>query len=264
MWRFLEFNVLQNLSIFYGHHAWHWYLTQGLPVLAGTLLVPAGVGVWHAGPALRRLAYVAGATVAADSLLAHKEFRFVQPVLPILAVLGGHGLAAVATPQRPPTLAWTALAATQLPLAAYFSMVHQRGVVDVTHWLRHLPRHEPWSAAVLMPCHSTPWQAYIHQPNATLAFLTCEPPSHARDLAAYRDEADVFFDDPVKAWDSQWGPAAGSANAWDYVVLFDALTPTLGPRLHEAGLRECARFFNSHFIDDARREGDVLVYCRTL
>ncbi|KAF2977791.1 hypothetical protein EK904_007759 [Melospiza melodia maxima] len=32
---FLKFNVLQNLGTFYGSHPWHWYLTQGLPVVLG-------------------------------------------------------------------------------------------------------------------------------------------------------------------------------------------------------------------------------------
>lgn len=32
---FLKFNVLQNLGTFYGSHPWHWYFTQGLPVVLG-------------------------------------------------------------------------------------------------------------------------------------------------------------------------------------------------------------------------------------
>lgn len=47
------------------------------------------------------------------------------------------------------------------------------------------------------------------------------------------------------------------------MILFDALVPTLHARLEADGLHECARFFNSHFIDDARRAGDVVVYCRS-
>lgn len=35
-WRFLTFNLLQNLSGFYGSHSWHWYLTQGTPVVLFT------------------------------------------------------------------------------------------------------------------------------------------------------------------------------------------------------------------------------------
>ena len=80
-------------------------------------------------------------------------------------------------------------------------------------------------------------------------------------MATHRDDSDVFYDDPALAWDTTWAPAARGGVAWDYVVLFDALVPTLRSRLADAGLAECARFFNSHFSDDARRVGDVVVYC---
>jgi len=197
--RFLRFNVLENLSVFYGTHPWHWYATQGVPLVAGTLLWPAAVGV-SAGrgvPAVRWLAGLAVWAVAAYSLLAHKEFRFIHPVVPLVAVLGGVGIAHLATagrsagPRRPawwrrPRAVLTAVAATQLPLAAYLGLVHQRGVVDVAHWLRHRPAAtaaQPWSAAFLMPCHSTPWQAFVHQPAAELEFVTCEPPTRCAQRA---------------------------------------------------------------------------------
>lgn len=34
-WNFLKFNVLHNVAEFYGSHPWHWYFTQGLPVVIG-------------------------------------------------------------------------------------------------------------------------------------------------------------------------------------------------------------------------------------
>ncbi|CDR99728.1 hypothetical protein, partial [Sporisorium scitamineum] len=37
---FLHKNVVANLSIFYGANPWHWYLTQGVPVLC-TVWLPA-------------------------------------------------------------------------------------------------------------------------------------------------------------------------------------------------------------------------------
>ena len=37
-WRFVQFNVLQNMSGFYGTHPWHWYITQGLPAVLFTQL----------------------------------------------------------------------------------------------------------------------------------------------------------------------------------------------------------------------------------
>ncbi|ELK29309.1 GPI mannosyltransferase 3 [Myotis davidii] len=37
-YNFLKFNVLQNLGTFYGSHPWHWYFSQGFPVVLGTHL----------------------------------------------------------------------------------------------------------------------------------------------------------------------------------------------------------------------------------
>ncbi|PIO36555.1 hypothetical protein AB205_0018360, partial [Aquarana catesbeiana] len=37
-WNFLKFNVLQNMGSFYGSHPWHWYISQGFPVIIGTHL----------------------------------------------------------------------------------------------------------------------------------------------------------------------------------------------------------------------------------
>ncbi len=49
------------------------------------------------------------------------------------------------------------------------------------------------------------------------------------------------------------------------VVLFEALlkqSPAVADVFWTMGLQKCARFFNSHFIDDDRRIGDVIIYCK--
>ena len=47
-WRFLMFNVINNLSGFYGSHPWHWYITQGIPVILFTQLplMLLGIVIW--------------------------------------------------------------------------------------------------------------------------------------------------------------------------------------------------------------------------
>lgn len=99
---FVHKNVVANLSLFYGANAWHWYLTQGIPVLCTVWLPATLFGLADAllthntavGAAARRsLARLVCVTVAVYSLLGHKEFRFLQPLLPALTVLAGSGLA---------------------------------------------------------------------------------------------------------------------------------------------------------------------------
>lgn len=99
---FLHKNVVANLSIFYGANSWHWYITQGVPVLC-TVWLPATLfglitalqhngDVGLGGKATRSLAKLVCVTVGVYSLLGHKEFRFLQPLLPALTVLAASGL----------------------------------------------------------------------------------------------------------------------------------------------------------------------------
>lgn len=39
-YEFFKFNLLQNLSGFYGVQPWHWYLSSGLPSILGIQILP--------------------------------------------------------------------------------------------------------------------------------------------------------------------------------------------------------------------------------
>jgi phosphatidylinositol glycan class B len=47
----------------------------------------------------------------------------------------------------------------------------------------------------------------------------------------------------------------------EYLVFFAQLEPTMQSLLRGSAYGECARFFNSHWHDDWRRTGDVVVWC---
>ncbi|CAI6338605.1 unnamed protein product [Periconia digitata] len=148
----------------------------------------------------------------------------------------------------------------------------------------------------LMPCHSTPWRSHLVYPSINAWALTCEPPIDVplSERASYLDEADQFYlglqgtgkdgSGPV-AWldthmehlqtitesgsrsGSHWArihPKYREANrrAWPQnLVFFDQLRPVLSDYLKGTMYRECWRGFNSHFHDDSRRVGDVVVWC---
>eukprot|EP00850_Spirogloea_muscicola_P018611 SM000172S03084 [mRNA] locus=s172:193184:196341:+ [translate_table: standard] len=88
---FLRFNVLAGGAAAYGTHPWHWYFSQGFPVMLGTLLPLAALGAWWSPE--RGPAWLVLWTLACYSPLAHKEFRFVLPVLPLAIMYAGHALA---------------------------------------------------------------------------------------------------------------------------------------------------------------------------
>ena len=46
-----------------------------------------------------------------------------------------------------------------------------------------------------------------------------------------------------------------------YLVFFEQLEPVLKSGFNDGQYRECRRFFNTHFHDDGRRKGDVVVWC---
>lgn len=190
------------------------------------------------------------------------------------------------------------LLAANVLVAGYVSQVHQRGVIDVMSYLRHkheakmarsiAPEKTVTAVGFLMPCHSTPWRSHLVHPNITAWALTCEPPLDVpkSERSNYFDEADQFYINPgpegwlkrhmehpimVSAHGSRSGkhwtnlePAKRSVGrrSWPHVlVFFEQLEPTMKDFLKGSRYQECWRGFNTHWHDDWRRQGDVIVWC---
>jgi len=140
----------------------------------------------------------------------------------------------------------------------------------------------------LMPCHSTPWRSHLVYPEISAWALTCEPPINIplSERSTYLDEADEFYIKPGPvAWlrgnmeDVQTIKASGSRSGQHWtrqdpkfkrkyrrqwpqnLVFFEQLEATLEEYLEGTWYQECWRGFNSHFHDDSRRTGDVVVWC---
>ncbi|KAI9031162.1 Alg9-like mannosyltransferase family-domain-containing protein [Hyaloraphidium curvatum] len=260
---FYRLNLVEGISLFYGQNPWHWYLSQGWPVLLGPLaFVPIAAAVLRRRPTDHRqselilLSIIAWTTVA-YSFLGHKEFRFLLPVLPLALILCARAWKAIGLQHR----AFAFLVVTlNAGLAWYATRVHQRGVMDVMDHLRSgAQAGTVRDAFFLMPCHSTPFQSYIHVgPGFSMDFLTCEPPLGISDKASYLDEAALFHANPVDFLEHRF-PRNDSARPCETFVVFEAMLPQIGSWLADHGYREVARFFNSHFHDDRRRRGDVVV-----
>lgn len=325
-YQWLYFNLNQGLAVFYGTNDWHYYLSQGLPLLLTSYLPFALVALWSATsePApnaspLRsniefQLSIAVLTTISTLSLISHKEVRFIYPLLPALHILAAphahaffNGISVVAATSNPApsgdgtgVKGWRlflllTLIISNVTLGLYATQVHQRGVLDVLRFLRHdyeglhltarggfkllegaeddhFPDthidgnpHETF-AAFLMPCHSTPWRSHLVYPTLNAWALTCEPPleipasSPAR--AAYKDEADRFYNDPVLFLRREIGIAG---RRWPrYIVGFEAVEAALEEftrtSLPGKVMQEKASFFNSHFHDDSRRTGRVVVW----
>ena len=187
--------------MFYGANAWHYYLTQGVPFDLLALLPFLLHGTWLTFtrtpvPGLNVARNTAIWTTCILSLISHKEFRFIQPLLPIFHVLAAHSLVKLAHLSQETAARSRVMPALRrshvvlilsinVPAIFFFIAVHMRGQVGVTRYLHNLPRTELHSIFFAMPCHSTPWQSHIrelrledraNEYEAKLLALTCEPP----------------------------------------------------------------------------------------
>lgn len=337
-YQWMDFNITQSLAIFYGTNDWHYYLSQGLPLLLTAYLPfavqallsitsrrpgPVELSDFSPNPTIfyrtgeADLIFVVLTMTTTLSLISHKEVRFIYPLLPCLHVLAAPYLLsffAIHSPQsreqiglsklriipervsmkhwRVPLL--ILLAITNIAIGLYTTQVHQRGVIDVLTFLRHeyedvhiskrglvqgdeqsgymFDLNHQWNgsseifAAFLMPCHSTPWRSHLVYPKLQAWALTCEPPLHiaanSPERASYRDEADRFYDDPglflrteMNTTERQWPR---------YLVGFEGIESNLldycGVEMPGLTLRERWRGFNSHWHDDSRRKGSVVVW----
>jgi GPI mannosyltransferase 3 len=297
--QFLYFNITQGIAIFYGSNRLDYYFTEGFGLLLTTALPFAiygvgkqlsqtfkslrghGVTIQDIAPCL--LSWTILFVALALSLISHKEVRFLYPTIPALHLLSALPLSTFIRTKRLARFIIPLLIACNVVIALYVTLVHQRGVIDVTHYLRreHEARMAKDGAAVkttvgiLMPCHSTPWRSHLVHPDINVWALTCEPPLDVPldRRASYLDEADQFYADPTAWMAENMGSlkglkgmkrGAGGKREWpEKLVFFEQLKPAIQEFLGKTAYRECWRGFNSHWHDDWRRKGDVVVLCRS-
>lgn len=261
---FLKFNFLSSGGDYYGTHVWHWYLSQGFTVMLFSFLPFSAAGIIYSKQ--WKIAGLIGWVLGIYSLLGHKEFRFVLPVLPIALMFSGYSLAKMRTTNGkgkgglrtqikwPPKmgLAVLFLVATNIPMALYMSLVHQRGTEDVMSYLAEEASHgEVKHILLLMPCHATPYYSALHH-NVSMRFLDCTP-SEERGTP---DESDRFMMDPS-------GFVLELSKNWtlpSHIVLFDSEEKPLKDFLASHSFKEVKRFFHAHFKVDRDLQGSVAVY----
>ncbi|KAJ1310027.1 hypothetical protein OPQ81_006780 [Rhizoctonia solani] len=235
---FLKTNLVSGIASFYGANAFHYYLTQGLPIILGPALPFAVLGVWKHfkdGPVDRKtnpsrrirslLLELVAWNIIVYSLLAHKEWRFIHPLLPVLHLFAADYLIHLnddkehATDQRTQTKTKANKAfhlpirpthlvyflAVCLPLDLYLIRWHGNAQIAVTRYLHDLSvgSGRVKSIGVLMSCHSIPGHAYLHLPHLAhptnghyIWQIGCEPPLGLSQTQreTYTSQTDVFFE----------------------------------------------------------------------
>ena len=152
----LYFNVSHDIAVFYGHMDWHYYLSQGIPLLTTTFLPFALFSLYKSSTSrastpvlqsniLKTLSFTVLTMIGVLSVIAHKEVRFIYPLLPILHILAAPYInnyfiaepASSASPtslKRGPLLAFLILA--NIIIGVYLSMFHQGATISVLTFLR--------------------------------------------------------------------------------------------------------------------------------
>jgi len=155
--KFLYFNVAQSLAVFYGRNDWHYYVSQGYPLLLTTALPFALVGLYQAlfpsvSPASnplrtsikRQLASICLVMPFVLSLISHKEVRFIYPLLPPLHVLTSQpvlkyfypAITTSARAQTPRRLILLFLLLVNGVVAFYTTLSHASGALNTLAYLR--------------------------------------------------------------------------------------------------------------------------------
>lgn len=271
---FLYFNTVSGGSSFYGQHSWHWYFSQGLPTMLFTQLPLAFLGAFLYPFSVFHLNIIG--TLVAYSLFSHKEFRFIFSIIPICMIFAGRamhkmskvGFGRSISPSMSRKLIHILLLA-QVPMMIYFSLVHQRGVLDVMTYLRaakiedcrRCPSNFVAAIDFLMPCHSTPLYSYIHK-NISATFLDCSPPPFTK-VSGYhgflsRTESDMFAENCLQFLDQRYS----GKQLPSHIILFEPAVWRCGSVLFNFGFSECSRFFHT-FTPITKHQGDVVVLCAT-
>ncbi|KAG6013865.1 glycosylphosphatidylinositol anchor biosynthesis [Claviceps pusilla] len=170
-YNWLNFNISKSLAVFYGRSPWHYYLSQGLPLLCTTSLPFALLGLFQLTTTepssiteaniLRTLSGTVFTTIVALSSISHKEVRFIYPLLPILSIIAAPAASSFFTTLPSPATTTTAATTTitspgpknarpqirnkpwllaalgiNIILAGYLSFFHQPAPLNVLSYLR--------------------------------------------------------------------------------------------------------------------------------
>ena len=248
-------------------NAWHYYLTQAVPILCTTALPFTMHGIWSSliskslhDTALKTMLKTIVWVIGIYSLAGHKEWRFIHPILPLLHIFAAKSLVDLAynssrlsngsgegtTRQKRPNQSRTTGSRTfihsrlglpdipnkilfflllSLPASMYIVLLYCSAPISVLSYIRAIPKEElgPSTVGYLMPCHSTPGHAYLHQKELAdggMWALGCEPPlqyvsllyiflwmmrfltitlldNRQENLSTYMDQTNFFYNSPI-------------------------------------------------------------------
>jgi phosphatidylinositol glycan class B len=239
----------------YGTHPFHWYISSGIPAISGLLLpflLIAFFCEWSYGR--RNLWIIVVCYTLTHSLSAHKEFRFLLPLLPLFCVIAAQPLQHFLKDNHL-RKAWLTLGVLlNLVTVLYLGLFHQRAPIDVNRAIVNLVRREPqtYSIHYLMGCHSTPLLSHLHTPPVKFETWTLDCSPDCRSNSKIECESDRFSKHPARFMEETYFRCTDleegicvSDNRFmypDFLVAFAGELPSMKSQISSMGLKEVARF----------------------
>ena len=194
--------------------------------------------------------------MVAHSFSAHKEFRFLLPILPLFCLLCGNHIQDYAALSRGKTKLLVVAGLANFAAVLYLGLLHQRAPIDVNQYIIQLVKHEPqtYSVHYLMGCHSTPLLSHLHNPPVVIKpwALDCSPSCRADPKVEC--ESDRFLRDPeafvedayFHCSDFEEGTCISDLRMLypDFLVVSAGDVPAIKSRVITMGMREVGRFIN--------------------
>jgi len=249
-WNFMKVNILDDVGSEYGLQSWHWYFTQGLPVVIGTWLPSFMVGcrsAWGSTGGKVMVQFVIWGLFIL-SISGHKELRFVLPLIPMVCVLSGIGLKILSQSN-----AWMWFRNTSVALnivvAYYLSRWHQSAPLYVLDFLA--AESNVRQVDFLTKCHATPYWSHMHGTSAnSMTFLDCSPAISALENVSsmnmqFRtgvEEEDVFFSDPIPFLKTRY-----RTHTPTHIVISSSQNAALAYLKSAQDYLECASYFQTPY-----------------
>lgn len=220
-WNFFYYNIFKNVNAHYSVEHVYWYFVSGLPPVLGPIFF---IFIYTLFKNIRHINHIDTDfkliitilwSLLVFSMVAHKEQRFLLPLLPMIFFVTSQQISIVC--KKYIKLASLSIVINTIILI-YLGRYHQIGSTNVMSHLAKVPPNS--SLLFLMPCHSTPLYSHLHL-NLTTKILTCEPNLHG--MSNYIDEADIFFENPNK-WLEETYTSKSSTKLPTHIVMFDILS----------------------------------------
>ena len=268
-WNFIKFNILDDLSSFYGVNDKFWYFWNAIPSLLTVGLIPFLYGFrknWRTDSFFKQIMLMLFIpNLMLYSLLKHKEVRFIFQLQPFALLF----IAKTIYYSFPYKKLFVFFYLTvSIPIAIHFAMFHEIGPLKMLDRVDELTRNQEAPFVLfLTTCHVTHYHCYLHNARIRLEMVSCDPPLCAKEnTSAYRNEMLKLFASPVSESKKIFEQFS---NSYPNVVvtkrkLLDLANGELEEYLLQLGYKIDSIFQKSSFSLSPTEHDDMIVFVKEL